>query len=235
MDKFPLLVKFIDANNNLSIQVHPDDEYAKIHENDSGKNEVWYIMECKEDAKIVYGLKNEVTIENLKEAIDNIEENIQYVNVHRGDFISIPSGTIHAIMDGILLCEVQQSSDITYRLYDWNRLDKNGNPRELHKEKAIDVIKLSNNNEIFNYDNIDSNLNIYKSKSFNIDMIKVLNQVHTISNEDSFIAYVVIEGNGEIIVDDYCHIIEKGTTFLIPASLGEYSLNGNMKLMKISI
>lgn len=235
MEKFPILIKFIDATKNLSIQVHPGDLYTKIHENDSGKTEVWYIMECKENAKIVYGFKEKVTSENLEEAVGNIEENVRYVTVHKGDFISIPSGTIHAIMEGIVLCEVQQSSDVTYRVYDWNRVDKNGNPRELHKEKALDVIDLNSNTKISNYEKIDSNLNIYKSKPFNIDMIKVEGETNEVSNEDSFYAYVVIEGEGSIKKGNTSKRIEKGTTFLIPATLGGYSLIGKMKLMKIYV
>ena len=233
LEKFPILIKFIDAEKNLSIQVHPGDEYASIYENDSGKTEVWYIIDCKDDTKIVYGFKDTVTDKNLQETINNIEENVKYVTVHKGDFISIPSGTIHAIMEGIILLEVQQSSDVTYRVYDWNRLDKNGNPRELHLKKAIDVIDLSNNSKICNYEKIDANLNIYKSKLFNIDMIKVEGEMNEISNEDSFYAYVVIEGKGSIKTNNYYRELEKGTTFLIPATLGEFSLTGNMKLMKI--
>ena len=235
MDRFPILIKFIDATKNLSIQVHPGDEYAKTYENDCGKTEVWYIVECKDDAKIIYGFKDTVSSENLKDAINNIEENVNYVTVHKGDFISIPSGTIHAIMDGVVICEVQQSSDVTYRVYDWNRLDKNGTPRELHKQKALDVINLCNDSKIQNYEKIDSNLNIYKSKVFCIDMIENEGQTNEISNEDSFFAYILLEGTGSIKSRNYCRAIEKGTTFLIPAALGNYSLIGNMKLMKIYV
>ena len=217
LKKFPILIKFIDATKNLSIQVHPDDEYAKKHEDDSGKSELWYIMECKKGAKIIHGFKDTVTCENLKDAINNIEENVNKLTVHEGDLISIPSGVIHAIMDGIVLCEVQQSSDITYRVYDWNRLDKNGKPRELHTKKALDVIKLD----------------IKDQKPFNVDIINIDDELNETSNKDSFYAYVVLEGKGSIKIDNYTRTIEKGTTFLIPATLGNYILIGNMKLMKV--
>lgn len=233
MERFPILTKFIDANKNLSIQVHPNNEYAEKNEHDSGKTEVWYIMDCKEDAKIVYGFKENVTSTNLKNAVENIEENVNYLPVHKGDFISIPSGTIHAIMDGIVLCEVQQSSDVTYRVYDWNRTDKNGKPRELHKEKALDVINLSNQNKVENYNNTNENTNMYKSDIFNIDMINVIGQEKDNSNKESFYAYIVIEGSGSIQAGNFFRNIEKGDTFMIPANLGEYTMNGNMKLMKI--
>ncbi len=194
MEKFPILTKFIDANQSLSIQVHPDNEYANKNENDSGKTEVWYIMDCKENAKIVYGFKDTVTKDKLKNAVENIEENVNYLKVKKGDFISIPSGTIHAIMDGIVLCEVQQSSDITYRVYDWNRKDKNGNLRELHKDKALDVINLEIDNKVQNYSNVHENTNMYRSDIFSIDMVTIDGEKAGHSNKDSFYTYIVLEG-----------------------------------------
>ncbi len=198
LEKFPILAKFIDATSNLSIQVHPNNEYANKNENDSGKTEVWYVMDCKEDAKLVYGLKENVTRENLKDAINNIEENVNYINVHKGDFISIPSGTVHAIMDGIVVCEVQQSSDITYRVYDWNRVDKDGKTRELHKEKALDVIDLNNSKDVYNYYNIDKTTEIYRSNVFNIDLVKIEEDKKEMSSPETFFTYIVIEGNGRL-------------------------------------
>ncbi len=233
MSKFPILVKFIDAQENLSIQVHPDDEYAEKYENDFGKNEVWYIMDCKENAKIVYGFKDEVKKDNLADAIENIENNIRYIEVKKGDFISIPAGTIHAICKGILLCEIQQSSNVTYRVFDWNRLGLDGKPRELHKEKAKEVINLNAKTQISNYYNIKDDINIYNSKYFNIDLINIKNTIIEKSNKESFIAYIVLEGMGIIKKEDFIKQIKKGSVFLIPAELGEYSLAGNMKLMKV--
>ena len=194
LERFPILTKFIDANKNLSIQVHPDDDYARKNENDSGKNEVWYVMECKEGAKLVYGFKDFVTEDKLEEVINNIEENVNYVDIHKGDFISIPSGTVHAIMEDTLICEIQQSSDITYRVYDWNRVDKNGKLRELHKEKALEVIKLNKKEKIHNYNNINESTNIYKSDIFNVDIVKVDEFENNTTNGESFIEYIVIDG-----------------------------------------
>ena len=221
MDRFPILVKFIDAKENLSIQVHPDDEYAKKFENDSGKNEVWYIMDCKQ--------------ENLKEALKNIEQNVKYVNVKRGDFISIQAGTIHAICGGMLLCEIQQSSDVTYRVYDWNRIGLDGKPRQLHTEKALQVIKLDNKTKVYNYSNIDNTDNIYNSNNFSIDLINIKDNITEKSNIETFIVYIVLEGNGKIKANNFEKDIQIGSVFLIPAELGEYTLNGNMKLMKVYI
>lgn len=193
LEQFPILAKFIDANKNLSIQVHPDDKYAQKYENDSGKSEVWYVMDCIDGAKLVYGLKDTITTENLNEAVTHIEENVNCIDIHKGDFISIPAGTIHAIMEGTLICEVQQSSDITYRVYDWNRVDANGKPRELHTKKALDVIKLDAKDEIQNYNSICEDTNIYKSDIFNIDIIRVNDKKNLVSNAESFITYIVIE------------------------------------------
>lgn len=233
MKRFPILAKFIDAEQNLSIQVHPDDMYANKYENDSGKSEVWYVMDCKEDAKIVYGFKEQVKQENLKNVVDNIEENIKYINVKKGDFISIPAGTIHAICGGMMLCEIQQSSDVTYRVYDWNRKGLDGKPRQLHTQKALDVINVNNNTPIYNYYNLDNSKNIYDSNAFKIDLLKVKGNLTNTSNEDSFDAYVVIEGNGTVKTENFERSIEKGSVFLIPAELGVYTLNGDMKLMKV--
>lgn len=204
LSRFPILVKFIDANDKLSIQVHPNDEYAMKNENDSGKSEVWYVMHCKPDAKIIYGFKENVEEENLNNILDNIEDKVRYIDVKKGDFIEIPAGTIHAIMDGLLICEVQQSSDVTYRVYDWNRTDKNGKQRELHKEKALEVINLNNVSKVHNYENIEKNTKIYVSDIFNVDIIRVKESEENISKEESFFVYTVIEGNRKINVGKFC-------------------------------
>lgn len=235
MERFPILIKFIDAKDNLSIQVHPDDEYAKINENDSGKNEVWYILDCKKDAKIVYGFKNEIDKNNIKNAINDIEKNVKYVNVKKGDFISIPAGTIHTICGGITLCEVQQSSDVTYRVYDWNRLGLDGKPRQLHTKKALDVIKIDNNEPIKNYLNCRETKNIYCTDKFNIDLVNIEKEISLNSNKDSFVIYIVLDGNGNIECGNFEESIERGSSFLIPAHLGNYKLHGNLKLLKVYI
>ena len=134
---YPLLIKIIQANETLSVQVHPDDEYASIHEHSAGKTECWYVLEAAPDAKIIYGLQKDYPRSELEEAIRNntIERCLRSVPVSKGDFIFIPAGTVHAIQGGLRLLEVQQSSDITYRLYDWGR------PREVHIQKGLDVLR----------------------------------------------------------------------------------------------
>ncbi len=141
--KFPLLIKLLDANKPLSVQVHPSDEYANIHENgELGKTEMWYILDAEPGAHLIYGLKPKVTPELFREKLEagNLEPCLHKLPVKAGDAIFIPSGSIHAIMDGILLAEIQQNSNTTYRVYDWNRVGADGQARPLHIDKAIDVI-----------------------------------------------------------------------------------------------
>ena len=233
LDRFPILVKFIDANDNLSIQVHPNDEYAIKNEHDVGKDEVWYVVDCEENAQIIYGFKENITYENLKDSIDNnIENSVEYLNVQKGDVIVIPSGVVHAIMKGVFICEVQQNSDITYRVYDWDRIDKDGKPRILHKEKALDVIRLDKENKIDNYIDLKEDKNIYNSDKFNIDIVTICGDKEYISNNESFYAYIVIEGSGKLQTDNFSKNISKGDSFIIPATLGKYSFCGNLKLIK---
>ena len=140
-DRFPVLVKLIDAKDDLSLQVHPDDRYAGIHENDSGKTEMWYIIAAEEGAGIVYGFREKLSKTELRRAIEEnrVMDTVRRVPVKTGDTFFIPPGTIHAIGKGIVLAEIQQSSNVTYRVYDYGRLGTDGKPRELHIEKALDV------------------------------------------------------------------------------------------------
>lgn len=142
---FPLLLKLIDAQDRLSVQVHPDDAYAKAHENKLGKTEAWVILKAREGAQLVYGVKAGTTYESLKEASERgegVEDLLRFVPVHAGEVFYIPSGMVHAIGAGIMLYEIQQSSDVTYRFYDWNRTDAQGNRRALHIQQALDVTRL---------------------------------------------------------------------------------------------
>lgn len=141
--KFPLLIKLLDANRALSVQVHPDDAYAGQHENgELGKTEMWYIIDAEPGAKLIYGLKPGVTPASFRAALEagELERCLHYLPVEAGDAVFIPSGSLHAILEGIILAEIQQNSDTTYRVYDWNRVGDDGKPRPLHVDKAMDVI-----------------------------------------------------------------------------------------------
>ena len=142
--ELPVLVKFIDAKQDLSVQVHPDDEYAREKEKDNGKTEMWYIIDADEGASLIYGFKHKVSKEILVRAIEKgeLDKHLQKVEVHKGDLFFVPAGTVHGIGKGILLAEVQESSNVTYRVYDYDRVDKNGKKRELHFDKAVQVMDM---------------------------------------------------------------------------------------------
>ena len=142
--ELPVLVKFIDAKKDLSVQVHPDDVYAREHEGDNGKTEMWYVIDADEGASLIYGFQHEVTEEILRKAVDTgtLDKHLQKIQVHKGDTYFVPAGTVHGIGKGILLAEIQESSNVTYRVYDYNRVDKNGKKRELHFDKAVQVMEM---------------------------------------------------------------------------------------------
>lgn len=236
MDRFPLLIKFIDANSNLSVQVHPNDEYAFKYENgEKGKTEMWYIMECKEGAQIICGMKDTVKKEDLPQILNsqNVADYLNFVSVKQGDCIYIPSGTIHAILGDTLICEVQQNSDLTYRVYDWGRVGKDGKPRELHVNKAIDVVAVGSRPEIKRtLDWEAGEKNMISSEYFRTDKVTVNGEWKDKSSKDTFYAINVVKGSGAIKVNDKTYEIKLGDSFIIPADLGEYELIGKMELLK---
>lgn len=140
--ELPVLVKFIDAKKYLSVQVHPSDEYARKHERDNGKTEMWYVIDAEEGACLIYGFKYKVTEEILRKAVatGTLSKQLQKVPVHKGDTYFVPAGTVHGIGKGILVAEIQESSNVTYRVYDYRRVDKNGKKLELHFDKAVQVM-----------------------------------------------------------------------------------------------
>lgn len=236
MERFPILIKFIDAKENLSVQVHPNNQYAQMYEKDFGKTETWYILDCKEKAKLICGLKGNVNRENIKEILKNrkIKDYLNYINIEKGDCIYITPGTVHAILSDVLVCEIQQNSDLTYRIYDWDRLDKEGNPRELHIDKAIETIEFSNKVNIIK-ENKEKVQNILNSKYFNVERITVDKEYKDNSNVNSFFAINIIDGNGEICYKNKCINIKKGDSFIIPAQLGEYVIKGKITFLKTYI
>ena len=235
MDKFPLLIKFIDAASNLSVQVHPNDEYAFEKENgEKGKTEMWYIMECKEGAQIICGMKKGVRQEDLPKILtsDNVADYLEFLNVKQGDVIYIPSGTIHAILGDTIICEVQQNSDLTYRVYDWGRVGADGKLRELHVQKAIETVDVESRPELKNTQNIGEEENIISSDYFKTNKVNVENTYTDTSNEETFFAYNVVKGNGKLIVNETEYILNLGDSFIIPAQMGNYEIQGEIELLK---
>lgn len=233
MEKFPLLIKFIDANSNLSVQVHPDDKYAKENENDTGKTEMWYIIDCLPNSQIICGMKEKVQQEDVEDIIRNnkIKENLNYVDIKKGDSIYIPSGTIHAILGGALICEIQQNSNLTYRVYDWDRVGSDGKPRALHIDKAIDAINVNANPKV-EHEKQDECYRVCDSEFFKVDKINVKQEYKDRTNKESFYAINVVEGMGTIEYKNNTYNLKRGDSIIIPADLGEYTIKGKMELLK---
>ncbi len=232
-DRFPLLIKIIDARDDLSIQVHPDDEYAGVHENGSlGKTECWYILDCDEDATIVVG-HNAKDKEELKDMIKSGRWNdfIRLLPIRKGDFIQIDPGTVHAIKGGTLLLETQQSSDITYRVYDYDRL-QNGLPRQLHIDQSIDVIvtpaKSAEESVIHRTDDSKNRvIELYSCKYYTVSRMSVDGEAVIDISGAPFTIMSVTEGEGSVNGNN----IKKGDHFILPHGTDEAKAAGNMELV----
>jgi mannose-6-phosphate isomerase len=232
-DEFPLLVKIIDAKNDLSVQVHPNNEYAKIHENSLGKTECWYVLQADDNTKMVMG-HHAKTKEEFVDAIknDKYDELLNSFTINQGDFYYIPSGTLHAICSGSLIYEAQQSSDITYRVYDYHRKDANGNERELHVDKSIDVTTIPgeiSQNNVFVNSRLDhgSKTRYVEGEYFKLDCYHLTEGENIIKNDAPFQLVSVIEGNGTIDNRE----VNKGDHFVICSDQKETIFNGHMTVM----
>ena len=236
LDRFPLLIKFIDAEDNLSIQVHPDDEYGMKTANSLGKTEMWYIIDAKPGAKLVYGLKKGCTVDTLREAIENgsVEEQLNFVDVKKGDVFFIPSGLVHAIGAGILLAEIQQNSNITYRVYDYNRLGKDGKPRELHVKDALNVIVNRTDDEIDKIrfsTNAKNDNTLASCEYFNVEKHFIDGDLEFSTNAESFNSILCLDGNGKIEYNGESFSLVKGDSYFIPAGLGKYTVSGKVEII----
>ncbi len=231
---FPILVKLIDARDDLSIQVHPDNEYALRAEGEFGKTEMWYIVDCQENAQLIFGFKNEVSKQEFKERIKNntLLEVANSVKVKKGDVFFITAGTLHAIGKGIIIAEIQQNSDLTYRVYDYNRVGVDGKSRELHINKALDVTCLTPN-KIANFQLETKKYEGYSIKNlstceyFTVDVLDIEKEAILIADETTFHHILALEGNFQI--NDL--VINKGKSVFIPANLGKYSVVGKGKII----
>ncbi len=227
---FPILIKLIDAKDNLSVQVHPDNEYAMRVEGEYGKTEMWYIVDCEEGAELLYGFKHEITQDEFAERIKNntLLEVTNNVPVHKGDVFFIDAGTLHAIGKGILIAEIQQNSNTTYRIYDYGRVGADGKPRELHVEKACEVTKLippvrptKPMGDTISKDGYDITL-LATSEYFNVNKLNITEKAVLKATDLSFCSILALDGSfkvGEITLD-------KGESCFIPAGYGEYILEG---------
>ena len=228
-DFFPILIKFIDAKDSLSIQVHPDDEYALEVEHEYGKTEMWYIVDSEKDSYIYYGLTKEISRDEFKERIQNntILEVLNKVPTKKGDVFFIESGTIHAIGPGNHICEIQQNSNSTYRVYDYNRVGADGKTRELHIDKAIEVTKLCPPNS----DNNKQGNVLASCKYFTSEKLECENKTELFSDPDCFKSIIVLDGSGTLTMGDTVLELTKGDSVFIPAQDGKYILDGKLDII----
>jgi mannose-6-phosphate isomerase len=235
-DRFPLLTKVLDANDDLSVQVHPDDQYAKEFEDgELGKTECWYIIDCEEKAEVVFGHKARSKTE-LKSMVENGLWNklLQRVKIKPGDFFYVPSGTIHALCKGTLVLETQQSSDTTYRVYDYNRRDQEGNLRELHLEKALEVTTVPH--KIGKIEPVISKMKkatittFVEEKYFTVYKWEVHSRLE-MKQDKPFMLISVIVGKGQLTVNNQKYHIENGQHFILPYGIGDFILKGNIQLI----
>lgn len=237
---FPLLIKFIDAQQDLSIQVHPNDQLAKKRHNSMGKTEMWYVIDAEEGAKLRSGFSHEITPKEYKERVYNstITDVLQEYTIHKGDVFFLPAGRIHSIGAGAFIAEIQQTSDITYRIFDFNRKDANGNPRELHTELAKDAIDYEVLNDYrTHYEAIkDEPVELVACPYFTTSLYDLTEEISCDYSElDSFVILICMEGSCTI-TDSEENVIEMraGETILLPASIDNVSIvpNGNVKLLE---
>lgn len=238
---FPILIKFIDAKQDLSIQLHPNDALAKKTHNSLGKTEMWYVMDVDKDANLIIGFNKDVTKEEYCHSLENntLLDLLNYENIKEGDTFFINTGKIHAIGAGVLLAEIQQTSDATYRVFDFNRKDKAGNPRELHTEVALEAMDFERKDDFkVNYlkesDAINTMVDCPYFKTNYIEITEDL--IQEVTQRDSFTIYMCVGGKAEVSTEFGSAEISRGETVLVPANANLITLSGaNAKLLEVTI
>lgn len=228
---FPLLFKFIDAREDLSVQVHPNDLLAKARHNSFGKTEMWYILDVEKNGKLILGFNQPMDKKKYLHSLseNKITEILNVEAVKKGDAFLLKPGTVHAIGAGVLLAEIQQTSDITYRIYDWDRPDTNGQLRELHTDLALEALDFNPPNSKLNYSEVkNSSSTIGITDFFAVNKLVLSeNYIKDLEEVPSFTVYMCLEGSAVIETDDYSEEIKKGETVLIPAQIPELKFNTN--------
>ena len=236
--EFPLLFKFIDAKQDLSIQVHPNDALAKKLHNSFGKTEMWYVMQADENARLIVGFKQNSTPDEYKKALEHNEliSILNEVEVKVGDVFFLETGTIHAIGAGIVLAEIQQTSDITYRVYDFDRLDAEGNKRELHTEMALEALNYNTTEAYIDYQSkVNTSNELVHCDYFKTNIIPLQETYHWKKTKEAFTVLMCTEGSFELQFNNEVSHFKMGDTVLLPAVLDEVYLNGTATLLEISI
>ncbi|WP_298904901.1 type I phosphomannose isomerase catalytic subunit [uncultured Psychroserpens sp.] len=239
-NKFPLLIKFIDAKEDLSIQLHPNDELAAKRHNSFGKTEMWYVMQADDDANLIVGFNQEMTAEKYLKHLDDktLTEILNFDKVKQGDTYFIEVGRVHAIGAGVMLAEIQQTSDITYRVYDWDRVDDQGNERELHNDLAIDAFDFEmEDNFRVSYERKKNQSNeMVSCNYFTTSMLHVTETILKQNTKDSFFIYMCVEGEAVIETEHGSELLKTGETILLPAVIKTYKITAtNAKLLEVYV
>lgn len=232
-DELPILIKLIDAQDNLSVQVHPDDAMAKELEGQNGKTEMWYVVEADKGAAIIYGVNEDTDKDTLKNAIreNTVENLLSKVKSKKGDVFFVEAGTIHAIGKGNVIAEIQQNSNVTYRLYDYDRRDKNGNPRELHIEKGVKASNCKKTEKRKIPLCSDGTRLLGSCEFFAVKEVKLSGEKEFCADEKSYHALLVTEGDAVLSAENYNEKIVPGETVFIPAGVGKYTISGNATIL----
>ncbi|WP_298761771.1 type I phosphomannose isomerase catalytic subunit [uncultured Psychroserpens sp.] len=239
-NKFPLLIKFIDAKEDLSIQLHPNDELAAKRHNSFGKTEMWYVMQADDDANLIVGFNQEMTPEKYLKHLEDktLTQILNFDKVKAGDTYFIEVGRVHAIGAGVLLAEIQQTSDITYRVYDWDRVDDQGNERELHNDLAIDAFNFEMKDDFrVDYSNKKNISNeMVSCDYFTTSILHVTESILKLNTKDSFFIYMCVEGEAIIETEYASEFIKQGETILLPAVIKTYKItSANAKLLEVYV
>jgi mannose-6-phosphate isomerase len=236
--QFPLLFKYLDAREDLSIQVHPNDELAKMRHNSFGKTEMWYVMQADENARLIVGFKEKSSKEEYVQNLENkkLLSILDTKKVSKGDVFFLETGTVHAIGAGIVIAEIQQTSDITYRLYDFDRVDAQGNKRELHVDLALDAINYNIVNAEKYYSKIENTSNsVVDCKYFTTNFIPLKGNLQIEKNDDSFTVYMCVDGDFELNYKNKNYSYKAGDTVLIPAKMTDFEIIGTASILEIYI
>ncbi len=239
-NKFPLLIKFIDAKEDLSIQLHPNNDLASKRHNSFGKTEMWYVMQADEEAKLIVGFNQKVTSEIYLKHLEEktLPKILNLDQVKTGDTYFIDVGRVHAIGAGVMLAEIQQTSDITYRVYDWDRVDANGKSRELHIDLAIDAIdfEMKDDFRISYFKTTNQSNEMVSCPYFTTNYLKIDSKIQKENSQDSFIIYMCVDGEATIKTAKYSETIKKGETILLPAAIKSYEIDSkNATLLEVYV
>ena len=239
-DKFPILIKFIDAKQDLSVQLHPNDELAAKRHNSFGKTEMWYVMQADDDSNLIVDFNQKMDKDTYLNHLNKktLPKVLNYHKVKEGDVYIIEVGRVHSIGSGVMLAEIQQTSDITYRIYDWDRVDAEGNFRELHNDLALDAIDFNMpDNYRVKYSKKDNVSNkMVTCPYFTTSYLEVTKTIEKENTHDSFMIYICVDGEAIIETESYSEKIKKGETILLPAAIKKYSINTNKaKLLEVYV